>query len=136
MGKITRAHGIPTSGLEAFKLGFRFPEPDALVDAELPMPRQRAAAVRSFADAVASDRLALDGSLPLECFEDQLIALPGIGSWTAKYLALRLGYADAFPASDLGVMRALGAATETEATERAEGWRPWRAYATVRLWSH
>jgi AraC family transcriptional regulator of adaptative response / DNA-3-methyladenine glycosylase II len=136
MGKITRAHGIPTSGLEAFKLGFRFPEPDALVDAELPMPRQRAAAVRSFADAVASDRLALDGSLPLECFEDQLSALPGIGSWTAKYLALRLGYADAFPASDLGVMRALGAATETEATERAEGWRPWRAYATVRLWSH
>jgi AraC family transcriptional regulator of adaptative response / DNA-3-methyladenine glycosylase II len=136
MGKIARAYGTPTSGLEAFKLGFRFPEPDALADADLPVPRQRATAVRAFADAVASDRLALDGSLPLDCFEDQLGALPGIGSWTAKYLALRLGYADAFPASDLGVMKALGAATPTEATERAEAWRPWRSYATVRLWSH
>jgi len=134
-GKIAQTHGIPTSGLDAFGLGFRFPAPKALIDADLPLPRQRATAVRAFADAVANDRLALDGSLPLVCFEDQLGELPGIGSWTAQYLALRLGYADAFPASDLGVIRALGAATPPETAEQAEGWRPWRAYATVRLWS-
>jgi AraC family transcriptional regulator of adaptative response / DNA-3-methyladenine glycosylase II len=98
------------------------------------MPKRRAAAIHGFADAVADERLALDGSLPLDAFEAQLCALSGIGPWTAHYLALRLGYADAFPASDLGVLKALGGITADEATAKAEAWRPWRAYATLRLW--
>jgi AraC family transcriptional regulator of adaptative response / DNA-3-methyladenine glycosylase II len=136
MGKIVAAFGAPMVGLEAFGLGYRFPSADELADAELPMPSQRANAVRGFAQAVADDKLALDGSVPLEVLEEDLCALPGVGPWTAQYLALRLGYADAFPASDLGVSKALGGASPAEAIDRAEAWRPWRAYATLRLWTH
>jgi AraC family transcriptional regulator of adaptative response / DNA-3-methyladenine glycosylase II len=136
MGKIVAAYGTPAPGLEALGLAARFPAPAALVDADLPVPRRRAATVRAFAAAVADGRLDLDGSAPLDRLEAQLCELPGVGPWTAQYLALRLGYADAFPAADLGVLHALGDPTPTEATERAEAWRPWRAYATCRLWSH
>ena len=101
-------YGTPAPGLDALGLRSAFPDAAALADADLPMPRRRAAAVRAFAAAVAEGRIALDGSIPLECLAEQLCALPGIGPWTAQYLALRLGYADAFPASDLGVLKALG----------------------------
>jgi AraC family transcriptional regulator of adaptative response / DNA-3-methyladenine glycosylase II len=136
LGKIVDADGEPVAGLDAFGLTARFPSPERLADAELAMPRKRADAVRAFAQAVADDKLALDGSIALDAFEEQLCALPGIGPWTAQYLALRLGYADAFPASDLGVKHALGGAPPEELAARAEAWRPWRAYATVRLWTH
>lgn len=135
MGRIVAVHGAPTAGLELLGLRARFPHPEALVDADLPMPRQRAEAVRAFARAVAGSALVLDGSLPLDAFVEQVTALPGIGPWTAHYLALRLGYADAFPAADLGVRKALDVSSGAEATERGERWRPWRAYATVRCWS-
>jgi AraC family transcriptional regulator, regulatory protein of adaptative response / DNA-3-methyladenine glycosylase II len=135
MGKIVAAHGVAASGLDELGLGFRFPQPAALVDADLPIPRRRATAVRAFAEAVAERRLPLDASIPLDRFAEQVCTLPGVGPWTAQYLALRLGYADAFPASDLGVIKALGGASLTGTTERAEAWRPWRAYATFRLWS-
>ena len=139
MGAIVAEHGTPVSGLEPLGLTHAFPAPDELLpadhgDAALPMPKRRAAAIHGFAAAVADDRLALDGSLPLHDFEAQLCALPGIGPWTAQYLALRLGYADAFPASDLGVSKALGGIDAAEADAKAEAWRPWRAYATLRLW--
>ena len=136
MGKIVAAHGTPAPGLDALGLRSRFPDAVALTDADLPVPRRRGAAVRAFAAAVADERLALDGSMPLECLVEQLCALPGIGPWTAQYLALRLGYADAFPASDLGVLKALGAATPADADARAKAWSPWRAHATVRLWTY
>ena len=135
MGTIVAEHGMSVVGLEEIGLGYAFPRPEDLADAVLPMPGRRAAAVRGFATAVADGRLALDGSMPLDALEHQLCALPGIGPWTAQYLALRLGYADAFPASDLGVLKALGGITPDEATAKAEAWRPWRGYATRRLWS-
>jgi len=135
MGKIVATYGAPTAGLEPLGLHARFPRAEDLVDADLPMPEQRASAVRAFARAVAADELALDGSLPIEAFEEQITALPGVGPWTAQYLALRLGYADAFPATDLGVRRTLDVRTGADATGRARGWRPWRAYATVRCWT-
>jgi AraC family transcriptional regulator of adaptative response / DNA-3-methyladenine glycosylase II len=135
MGKIVAAYGTPAPGLDALGLCSRFPDAAALADADLPVPRRRAAAVRAFATAVAEGAVALDGSIPLECLTEQLCTLPGIGPWTAQYLALRLGYADAFPSSDLGVLKALGGATPREADARAEGWSPWRAYATLRLWT-
>jgi AraC family transcriptional regulator, regulatory protein of adaptative response / DNA-3-methyladenine glycosylase II len=71
----------------------------------------------------------------------QLIAIPGIGAWTAHYIAMRaLGEPDAFPAGDLILRRAATLATELPLTEvqlrqRAEAWRPWRAYAAMLLWS-
>jgi AraC family transcriptional regulator of adaptative response / DNA-3-methyladenine glycosylase II len=64
----------------------------------------------------------------------RLTALPGVGPWTADYLALRLGEPDAFPAGDLGLRRAL-ATDEKTLRARAEAWRPFRAYAALHLWS-
>ena len=66
--------------------------------------------------------------------------MPGIGEWTAQYIAMRaLREPDAFPASDLGLRRALGArgalASVAEVQQRAQAWRPWRAYAAVHLWT-
>jgi AraC family transcriptional regulator, regulatory protein of adaptative response / DNA-3-methyladenine glycosylase II len=136
MGRIADEFGDPVPGLEPLGLSRRFPEAVALTDAELAMPRQRAAAVRAFAVAVAKDELDLDGSVPLDRLEGQLCELPGIGPWTAQYLALRLGYADAYPASDLGLLNALGRVSPMESAAAAEAWRPWRAYAAVRLWTH
>ena len=64
-----------------------------------------------------------------------LEALPGIGAWTAQYIAMRaLGWPDAFPASDLVVLRALGESKPARALIRSEAWRPWRAYAVLHLW--
>jgi len=78
----------------------------------------------------------------LDTCVQQLTALPGIGRWTANYIAMRaLGEPDAFPASDLGVLKALAApggalATERQAIAHAAAWRPWRAYAVIALWTH
>jgi AraC family transcriptional regulator of adaptative response / DNA-3-methyladenine glycosylase II len=67
---------------------------------------------------------------------DRLLALPGIGPWTAQYIAMRgLGWPDAFPATDLGVARALRETSAARITARAERWRPWRAYAVIHLWT-
>jgi len=60
----------------------------------------------------------------------------GIGKWTAQYVAMRvLGEPDAFPSSDIGLLRALGLRSARELERRAEAWRPWRAYAAMYLWS-
>jgi 3-methyladenine DNA glycosylase/8-oxoguanine DNA glycosylase len=65
--------------------------------------------------------------------------VPGLGPWTANYLALRMGEADAFPAGDLGIRRGLERLTGAPVTPRevadvAERWRPWRAQAAIHLW--
>jgi AraC family transcriptional regulator of adaptative response / DNA-3-methyladenine glycosylase II len=62
--------------------------------------------------------------------------IPGIGKWTAQYVAMRaLGEPDAFPSGDLGLLRALGLKNPRELERRAEAWRPWRAYASMYLWT-
>ncbi|KYF83987.1 hypothetical protein BE18_01590 [Sorangium cellulosum] len=62
--------------------------------------------------------------------------MPGIGAWTAHYIAMRaLREPDAFPATDLGLRRALGGASGAELLAMAEPWRPWRAYAAMLLWT-
>jgi len=82
-----------------------------------------------------------DGSLDLritpapEALYESLLSLPGIGPWSASYLAMRaLGWPDAFPAGDLGLRKALGGGTPREIERLSEGWRPWRAYAAMLLW--
>jgi len=61
--------------------------------------------------------------------------MPGIGEWTAQYLAMRaLAWPDAFPHTDLGVMKALGTTSPAKTLAVAESWRPWRAYAVLHLW--
>jgi AraC family transcriptional regulator of adaptative response / DNA-3-methyladenine glycosylase II len=98
------------------------------------MPGARARTLGALAQAVADGRLTLDRAAGPEALE-ALRALPGVGDWTAQVVALRaLGDPDAFPAGDLGVLQALGAASPRAAAARAEAWRPWRANATVHLW--
>ncbi len=114
-----------------------FPTPERL--AEAPLERHgvigaRARAIRQLASDLASGVLDLDGP----DLAARLVALPGIGDWTAQYVAMRSGRdPDAFPAADLGLRR--GAAqgepvTAAQLRRRAEAWRPWRAYAAVCLW--
>ena len=99
------------------------------------VPRARAEAVRNLARAGMSGLFDHDEQNMVE----RLVAIPGIGPWTAEYIAMRaLGEPDAFPASDLGVRRALGQkgrpVSPGEAERRAEPWRPWRSYAVLHLW--
>ncbi|MCU0966366.1 MAG: adenosine deaminase, partial [Burkholderiaceae bacterium] len=63
--------------------------------------------------------------------------LPGVGEWTAQVIAMRaLAWPDAWPAGDIGLMNVLGTRDPKQVMARAEGWRPWRAYAVMRLWHH
>ena len=121
-----------------------FPSPETLRDAPLDtigLPRTRAATVRALAAAVADGRLSFSGGQSLDGFVDSAVALPGIGDWTAQYIAMRgLAMPDAFPAGDLVVQQVLGRSVgrerlrERETLARAEAWRPWRAYAVLHLW--
>jgi AraC family transcriptional regulator of adaptative response / DNA-3-methyladenine glycosylase II len=120
-----------------------FPPPEALAGADLAtigLPRARADALSALSRAVAGDPLLLDSSQGLDDAVARLRAIPGIGEWTAQYVAMRaLGEPDAFPAADLGLRRAFapdGAPLPEAALKReAEAWRPWRAYAAMYLWT-
>lgn len=104
--------------------------------ARIGLPKTRAAAIHTFAREIASGALVLDAACELDRFVAQLVELPGIGPWTAHYLAMRaLHVPDAFPATDLGVQKALRRAGARAAEARAEAWRPYRAYAVMHLWS-
>jgi AraC family transcriptional regulator of adaptative response / DNA-3-methyladenine glycosylase II len=125
-----------------------FPAPETLRDAPLEtigLPKTRAATIRRLAAAVSAGELSFAGGQRLEAFVERATALPGIGAWTAHYIAMRgLALPDAFPAGDLVLQQRLartdlsttGAARLSErATEaRSQAWRPWRAYAVLLLW--
>jgi AraC family transcriptional regulator, regulatory protein of adaptative response / DNA-3-methyladenine glycosylase II len=133
--RIVERFGTPVAGLAALGLTHTFPPAATLADADLSeigLVPARASAVRGFAGAVAEDAIPLDGSVGLDELVASLTSLDGIGPWTAQYLALRLGEADAFPATDLGLRRALPA--HAKEGELAERWRPWRALAVTHLW--
>lgn len=121
--------------------GYRFPTAAEVVAAgvdriaKLGLPGSRAAAIHALASAIASGALSLDAACELEAFVARLVELPGIGPWTAHYLAMRaLHVPDAFPAADLGVQKALGRRGAKAAEAHAEAWRPFRAYAVMHLW--
>jgi len=127
LGRVVAAHGT----------GGAFPEPEQLVEApleQLGIIRQRADTVRRLADAVLAGDVVVDGSVDHGTLVASLVALRGIGPWSAEYIALRLGEPDAFPAGDLHLRRVLGTANDRAAIARAEPWRPWRAYAAMHLW--
>jgi len=85
---------------------------------------------------VADRRISFDGGADSEALLARLCEIPGIGKWTAQYVAMRaLGEPDAFPSGDLGLLRALDLENARELERRAEAWRPWRAYAAMYLWS-
>ncbi|HWV85307.1 MAG TPA: AlkA N-terminal domain-containing protein [Capillimicrobium sp.] len=130
-GRVVAEHGEPLPRPDG-ALTHRFPAPEALADAPLPfMPAQRSRAIRALAAATAGGDLDLSAGADPALARERLLALPGIGPWTAEYVAMRaLHDPDAFPAGDLVLRRALG-----DDPGRAERWRPLRAYAAMRLWS-
>ncbi|MAE97046.1 MAG: 3-methyladenine DNA glycosylase 2 [Deltaproteobacteria bacterium] len=139
--RLIESAGAPAEGAPP-GLSHHFPSPEAVLEADvaaLAMPRRRADAVKALARAVAEDELRLGAEADPEELRDALVAVPGIGPWTAEVIALRaLGDPDAFPAGDLGLRKALGngaLASEGQVAERARSWRPWRGYAAHWLWA-
>jgi AraC family transcriptional regulator of adaptative response / DNA-3-methyladenine glycosylase II len=120
-----------------------FPTPAAMARADLTgvgLTGAREATLKALAAAVAADPQLLRSDDTLDETVAKLCALPGIGPWTAQYVAMRaLREPDAFPAADLGLLRAMetsaGRPTAAALATRAEAWRPWRAYAALRLWT-
>ncbi len=137
-GRLVARCGTAVPGLAAFGLTHLFPSPETVADQDLSglgFPGARAVAISRFARAVAADEVRLDRSIPLEALAESIAAIRGLGSWTAQYLALRLGEPDAFPATDLGLKRAIGELTPADPGELAEAWRPFRAHAAAHLWT-
>ncbi len=114
--------------------------PARLADANLDaigMPRARREAIRTLARAVADEPSLLSRGATLDESVARLMALRGIGEWTAHYVAMRsLSEPDAFPHTDLGLRKAAAAIgiDPAKLLQRAERWRPWRAYAAIVLW--
>lgn len=101
---------------------------------QLGIIRTRSGAILALAAAVAGGSLSLDPGQPPSETMAKLRALPGIGDWTAQYIAMRaLGWRDAFPAGDIALQKAAGLDARA-LLAHAERWRPWRAYAVLRLW--
>lgn len=117
--------------------GFTFPTPQQIAATDLDglgLTGARSRTLHALAGAVAERRLDLSGAQPVEQVRATLLSLPGIGRWTAEYVVMRaFGEPDAFPSGDLVLRRMLGL-DERALTERAEEWRPWRAYAAMLLW--
>ncbi|HVA04400.1 MAG TPA: DNA-3-methyladenine glycosylase 2 family protein [Acidimicrobiales bacterium] len=122
----------------------RFPDIDtiaALDPDHLPLPRRRARTLVTMAQALAGGDIALDAGTDAEAARWTLRTLPGIGPWTADYIAVRgLGHPDVMLSGDLGVRHALAglgqAHTPEDVDKLARSWRPWRSYATLHLWTY
>ena len=121
-----------------------FPRPDVIAAADLAslgMPRSRATALSAVAAAAVADPHLFDSNCGLDDAVKRLCAIRGVGEWTAQYIALRqLREPDAFPAADLGLLRAIAGRegrkhSSSELLDRADAWRPWRAYAAQHLWA-
>jgi AraC family transcriptional regulator of adaptative response / DNA-3-methyladenine glycosylase II len=148
-GDLVAAHGEPLAatwsdlGTEP-GLTHTFPSAGRLAESDLSgmkMPGARIRCLSAMARAIADDPNLLSPTASLEETVRRLRALPGIGEWTAQYIAMRqLREPDAFPAADVALMRALTDAdgvrpTAEQLLARAEAWRPWRAYAALHLWA-
>ena len=156
--RLVAAYGKPLERPDG-SLTHCFPTAETLAGADpatLPMPRARAAALTGLATALASGGLSLDPGAERDLATERLLALPGIGPWTAAYIRMRaLSDPDAFLPGDAGVLGALarlgavpagtGSAAPVRAAraraaragaELAENWRPWRSYAVHHLWAY
>lgn len=145
-GRLVALHGGRIADSAAIELGLThvFPTPQQMVRADLAalgMPKARRTALSSLAAAIAADPLIFGPRRSLEEAIAQLRSLPGIGEWTAQYIAMReLREPDAFPTADIGLLRAMSNGSgvrpsPAELLAHAERWRPWRAYAALHLWA-
>jgi AraC family transcriptional regulator of adaptative response / DNA-3-methyladenine glycosylase II len=135
-GRLVRSFGRQLSAPHG--LTHLFPEPQVLADAKLTsigLPASRAEAIQHLARAVGSHEIDFNAVTDSGALLSRLVELPGIGNWTTQYVAMRaLGEPDAFPAGDIGLLRALHISSPRALAARAEKWRPWRAYASMYLW--
>ncbi len=140
--RLVGAYGIPLkTGVEG--LTHIFPSPEAVLALDVPVENRlgplgisgaRSRSIRELAGFFSGRRP--DLALPPEELIEKLLAIPGVGAWTAQYIAMRaFGWPDAFPHTDYGVKKALAPRTEKGVLALAETWRPWRGYATVNLWN-
>jgi AraC family transcriptional regulator of adaptative response / DNA-3-methyladenine glycosylase II len=140
-GRLASALGEPARTPHAALARFSARPADVAVASEqelaaLGLPLRRARTLRAVAQAVRARELSFEPGAEPERLIEQLIAMAGIGPWTAHTLAMRaLGWPDAFPESDLGLLKALGVASGRQARALAEPWRPWRAYGATHLWT-
>ena len=145
-GNLVSLHGSKIADYPALELGLThvFPTPLQLAGADLAalsIPKARRAALSSLAAAIVADPLIFGARRSLEEAVSQLRSLPGIGEWTAQYIAMReLREPDAFPIADIGLMRAMTNVggvrpSPAELLVHSKRWRPWRAYAALHLWA-
>ena len=135
-GRIAEQFGVayaPAAGLARI-----FPSAKMLAGADLSrvgLTKARAETIREFARRVRDGVLSFDGVIDVPEFAEKFREIPGVGAWTAQYVAMRaFGDPDAFPTGDVALLRASGLANHRALDARAETWRPWRAYATLHLW--
>jgi len=141
--RLVETFGTPLNLGQDDTLKFLFPEPDALIDADIArigLTTRRAETVRQMATAFTQGRIDLGMADGLQAAQDMLCSVPGIGPWTAQYIAMRvLGDPDAFPVGDIALLRAINGRGENltarDLERRAEDWRPWRSYAALHLWN-
>lgn len=138
-GRLVAAHGRPVES-DVPGLTHLFPDAESLAAADpatLPMPRARGRALVGLAAALAEGRVLLDRGPDRDDVRRALLELPGIGPWTADYVAMRaLGHPDVFLPTDLAVRRLLaGLAASGDGDPDPEHWRPWRSYALMHLWN-
>ena len=142
-GRLVAAHGERIAITDR-DLTHVFPTPQSLASADLTglgMPRSRADALSAVAAAAVADPHLFDANCGLDDAIKRLRSIRGVGEWTAQYIALRqLREPDAFPAADVGLKRAIAGRegrghSSSELLDRADAWRPWRAYAAQHLWA-
>jgi AraC family transcriptional regulator of adaptative response / DNA-3-methyladenine glycosylase II len=141
-GRLVKAFGTPRESPREDSLAFFFPAPVVLAGADLSsisLNEARTETIRGLAKAVSRGLVTFASSREPDAFVRELTALPGIGQWTAQYVVMRaLNEPDAFPSSDLGLLLAASnrktRMTPKALEQRAEAWRPWRAYAAMYLW--
>ncbi|MGN6130886.1 MAG: AlkA N-terminal domain-containing protein, partial [Nocardioidaceae bacterium] len=135
LARLVERYGDPLPGPSYDGLTRLFPRPEVLAEVDpedLPMPRSRGRALNALCAALADGEVALDRSADRAEVRRRLLALPGIGPWTADYVALRaLGDPDVFLPTDVGVRHAV---TRLGAVD-PDAWRPWRSYALLHLWT-
>jgi len=141
-GRLVERFGVRVDSPTHDSLTHVFPAASVLADADVAqigLPVARGRAIRELAKAVAKQELCFSGAADAEATRARMCEIPGVGDWTAQYVSMRaLGDSDAFPSTDLALLKAASAGdriTPAALRERSQPWRPWRAYAAMCLWA-